>query len=266
MLTNPSQSISLDVDLTLRAGWALFKASFFACLPLAVLGICAGGAPQALAAATHRSYDLQWWLAYGLGSLVMLACYAAIILRQHALRIGVRASTLSCLARAVRRLPALVLNSVLAFVVMVLGLVMLVIPGLVISNYLLLAWPALLCEERGPLDALLRSWQLVSGNFWRMGKLLTIATMGLLVFVILAGVFAGVLLVVAQAGGASMIPDAQGGLSIGSVATVVLALMLAPPVLYTCAIIVAAYVSLSADGLSAPSTVPITRSARPSPS
>jgi uncharacterized membrane protein len=72
------------------------------------------------------------------------------------------------------RLGALVVGGVLAGLGILLGLILLIIPGL----YLLTRWsmivPVIVLENRSASEAFGRSWELVRGNAWRMFGLIVI--------------------------------------------------------------------------------------------
>jgi hypothetical protein len=232
--SSPALRAGFPVDATLRTGWKLFRVSFLACLPLALLAICAGGAPQAFALTTGHSLDLGWWLVYVASTLLMLLCYGAIILRQHGLLVGadrvLDSGIGASLLGSARQLPGVLLLMLLALPMLLAGLALLVVPGLAVGVCLLLAWPMVLVERVGPLAAMQRAAQHLRGHFWRVLAAFAIAGAGVLVFVVLAGVFAGVIMLAAQANATSAGARAFG--------TLVLSLIMVPPVLYLCAVLV----------------------------
>jgi hypothetical protein len=69
----------------------------------------------------------------------------------------------------------------LAVVLLILGGIGVLVLSFTLSTRLALAAPALLLEERGVFGSIRRSWQLVSGSFWRT-----------LLILLLAGLIAGV--------------------------------------------------------------------------
>lgn len=77
-------------------------------------------------------------------------------------------------------LSAVVVSVVLA-VVIPLGFVLLFVPGLFLTVSLQFALFAVAVEDTGPIDALRRSWELASGNRWR-----------LLALVVLFGILGGI--------------------------------------------------------------------------
>jgi hypothetical protein len=95
--------------------------------------------------------------------LVLAACFRAI----SAAYLGERASAGESLRFAVTRLPALLGAYFLVAFSVVLGFIVLVIPGIYLGVALSVVFPALLFERLGPGGAYRRSFSLVKGNWWR---------------------------------------------------------------------------------------------------
>jgi hypothetical protein len=81
-----------------------------------------------------------------------------------------------------KRLGSVILIALLSGVIIFVGFLLLVIPGIIFAVFLSLAIPALVVENRRGTDALGRSWNLVSGHFWHV--LGTIFVAGLITGVI----------------------------------------------------------------------------------
>lgn len=62
------------------------------------------------------------------------------------------------------RIPALIVAAILTFVVSAIGLVFLVVPGIYLFHRLLLAFPAIVIDGKGPIGALKASWSAAGGN------------------------------------------------------------------------------------------------------
>jgi hypothetical protein len=169
--------------------------------------------------------NLVWWLIYAASALLALLCYGAVILRQHALLAGTVTTGAASLARSARSLPG-------ALLVVLLTVPALLLPPLGIC--LLLAWPVLLLEHTGPVAAHGCNLRRLRGRFGRVLGIVTFAVAGLVVYGILAGIFAGVIMLIAR-------PD---GASAAAAGTLVIAVLLLPPVLYCCALLVVLYASL----------------------
>jgi len=184
----------------LRATWALFQLSWPTCLPLALVGVTASGVPGSEAAASGAarglSHDPQWWGLYVASMVLTLACYGAVVLRQRSIAEGEPLSILDALRRSVIGLPTTATTAVLCSLAVAVGGVLLVLPGLAALVLLSLAWIIAL-EGQMPIDAMRASVAAVRGRFWAVAKLLAVLLSAVLVFVVLAGIFVGVLMAVA---------------------------------------------------------------------
>jgi glycerophosphoryl diester phosphodiesterase family protein len=67
-----------------------------------------------------------------------------------------------------RRFGSVLLVSFLAGLIILVGIILLVIPGLIFAVFLAVAIPALVIENKRGTDALGRSWNLVKGSFWHV--------------------------------------------------------------------------------------------------
>ena len=205
----------------LRATWALFQLSWPTCLPLALVGVTASGVPgsEAAAAGAARglSQDPQWWALYVVSMVLTLACYGAVVLRQRSIADGEPITILDALRRSVIGLPATASTAVLCSLAVAVGGVLLVLPGLAAIVWLSLAWIIAL-EGATPVQALRASIAAVRGRFWPLAKLLAVLLSAVLVFVVLAGIFVGVLMAVAgKQGPTSIVGQTLSRLLFGTV-------------------------------------------------
>lgn len=216
----------------MRAAGRLFLLSWPQCLPLALLGVVVSGAPGALAArsgaARGLDHGLGWWLLYAGTVLVMLVCYGAVALRQQALVEGRRVSLWTVVGRSLRALPAAVVTATVYVL-----LAPLLLPLVALS----LAWLAAVLEQGGLLDACRRSVQWTRGHLWPLTLTWLSVLAGVLVFIMLTGVFYGVVMVVAGQAGA------QNGVLISQV---VFTALLSLPVIYVSAVLVSCRAVLTA--------------------
>jgi hypothetical protein len=67
-----------------------------------------------------------------------------------------------------KRFGSVLLVAVLVGIVVAIGFVLLVIPGIIFLTLLSVSIPALVIENRRGTDAMKRSWELASGNFWHV--------------------------------------------------------------------------------------------------
>ena len=104
----------------------------------------------------------------GIVNLIAVALYTGFVVKLvEDIRDGRRDfSTGELLSAATPALGALILNSILRGIGIVIGFILLIVPGL----YLLTIWsvtsPAIVAERAGAIDAFGRSHQLVKGNGW----------------------------------------------------------------------------------------------------
>lgn len=205
----------------LRATWALFQLSWPTCLPLALVGVTASGVPGAEAAAAGAarglSHDPQWWALYVVSMVLTLACYGAVVLRQRSIADGEPIPILDALRRSVMGLPTTATTAVLCSLSVAVGGVLLVLPGLAALVLFSLAWIIAL-EGATPIDAMRKSAAAICGRFWAMAKLLAVLLSAVLVFVVLAGIFVGVLMAVAgKQGPTSIVGQTLSRLLFGTV-------------------------------------------------
>jgi hypothetical protein len=82
-------------------------------------------------------------------------------------------------SKALSRLFTLIVAGILAFVLVVLGLFALIIPGLWLAGAFSMISAVVALEDAGPLDALRRSFALVRGRWWpTVGFLLLVGLFG----------------------------------------------------------------------------------------
>lgn len=67
-----------------------------------------------------------------------------------------------------KRLGSVILVSLLAGLIILGGLILLIIPGIIFSVFLVVAIPSLVIENKRGTDAIGRSWNLVKGSFWHV--------------------------------------------------------------------------------------------------
>jgi len=96
------------------------------------------------------------------GRFAQAGCFRAIADAYLGEEVGWRSS----LRFALRRLPAIVWMTILAAILVALGTLLLIIPGIYLYVAFTVAVPVLLVEGVGPWRALRRSRQLVKGRWW----------------------------------------------------------------------------------------------------
>jgi hypothetical protein len=88
-----------------------------------------------------------------------------------------------------RRLWSVILVSLLVGLIVAVGFVLLVIPGIIFLVFLSVSIPVLIVEGRRGTEAMGRSWNLVKGNFWHA---LGVIVVSALIVGILSGIIGGI--------------------------------------------------------------------------
>jgi hypothetical protein len=109
------------------------------------------------------------WLIYLFGSFVL---QAAVVHATVADLNGRRASFADCLSTGLKHFVPLLLIAVIYFVVIFIGLILFVVPGIIIAVMLSVAVPARVVEHTGILGAFDRSQDLTKGYRWIIFALL----------------------------------------------------------------------------------------------
>jgi hypothetical protein len=144
---------------------------------------------------------LQLWIEYLnanwhwllLGRLVTMAGTIALLL----LFLDPRGRSVGALiVAAIMILPFFFITGVLMQIMIVVGLILLIVPGLYLIGRLLLVAPALVAENiRNPIAAISRSFDLTRGNGWAvLGLFLLVAVAGLVIVAVI-GLLLGILFI-----------------------------------------------------------------------
>jgi hypothetical protein len=164
----------------------------------------------------------------------MLLCYGGVLRQQLALARGERVGLLDSLRLSLRELlPSLALV-LMSMTVIAVGTLLLVAPGIAAVVLLFFAWPALLAERLNPLAAIQRSIALVRGRFMAVAGVVGALAAAVLVFVLLTGILMAIIMTLAG-------PGAQTGHAGLSFSRLLMAAVLAVPVVYVGAVSVVAY-------------------------
>jgi hypothetical protein len=184
----------------LQTAAQLFRASLLKCLPLGMVAVLCAQLPNIYWIATGHTisfsaeYDANFELLTILGTAIELWLIGAMMLRQRAVVLGAPILAGVELRAAWRRLPVLLVSTLLATLSVLAGLLLLVVPGVFLMVCYLVLLPVILFDGLGPYAALLRSVQLIRRLWWKALAALVIAT---LVFFICALVFAAIIGVIA---------------------------------------------------------------------
>jgi len=190
-----------SIGEVLDAGFRLFRATLGLCLPYGALLVIAGQLGNFYDLASGRlprttgGRDPTWWTWYGVGLVLTLLLWGALILRQHAIATHsaaaapatrfpasrTRCSMRAELLAALQRLPQLVALTLLASAGVAAGLLLLVAPGLYLAVALAFGTPILLLRrDSGVVGALTESERIVRGHWGRTALLLLLVILMML--------------------------------------------------------------------------------------
>jgi hypothetical protein len=187
-----------SVGEVLDTGFQIFAASLIKTLPYGIVMILAGQLGNIYNLASGRPLgrftprDLPSSIVYVVSLVALSALFMAMMLRQRAIAQGEPTSMRAELLRALGQVPAQLAMFLLTSLVVILGLFLLVLPGLYIAVALSMAYPALVLERQGPFEALAYSRRLVRGNWWRTTAILLVTIVMLAVFYFLVVVLAAI--------------------------------------------------------------------------
>jgi hypothetical protein len=165
---------------------------------------------------------------YLLQSVLSLAFYGALIASLNAVALGdTPLSFGEAIAIGFTRLGRAVVSGVVWWAIIVIGLILLLVPGIYFLGALCL-WPvALYAEDAGAMQALQYSRDLIKGHWWRSSTILTIAVIIILVFSMVVGLIAGVFAAISR----HDVTTAQLVIQVVSIAANVFVLPMIPAVL-----------------------------------
>jgi hypothetical protein len=152
------------------------------------------------------------------GKFAQAGCFRAVADAYLGEPVSWRAS----LRFALRRLPAVVAVSLLSTILIAIGVVLCVIPGIYLWGAYYVAVPVVLVEGAGPIRALGRSRDLVSGRWW---STIGVALVGSVLVFVVAGAFSALILGVALASPAQ---NTVTGFVLNTVATTLSAVVTTP--------------------------------------
>lgn len=169
----------------------IFRLSLLKCLPYATLAIIAGQL-SALYYLSHGrmpvldSNDPVGVALYGVGSLIAVVLWTAILLRQSFIAAGRPVTGSAGLLDTLKQTPAIVATVLLASAAIAAlllpalalappyrdaGIAVMLAPALYIGIALSFSLPALVLARKGVLGSLAYSFKLVRGNWWRVAAI-----------------------------------------------------------------------------------------------
>jgi uncharacterized protein YybS (DUF2232 family) len=105
-------------------------------------------------------------IAAAIGVIIWAILQAAMLRGAAQATIGDAVDVEASYRWGLRRFGSVLLLAILVGIVVVVGLILLVIPGIIFLVFLSVSEPALIVENRRGTEAMSRSWNLVRGHFW----------------------------------------------------------------------------------------------------
>jgi hypothetical protein len=172
----------------------IFRLSLLKCLPYATLAIIAGQLSTFYYLWHGRmpvldSNDPVGMALYGLGTLIAVILWTALLLRQSSIAAGRAVSGSADLLNALKRTPSIAAISLLAGAAVALlmlpalalappyrnaGIALMLAPAIYVAIALSFSLPALVLAGKGVLGSLAYSFKLVRGHWWRVALIYVI--------------------------------------------------------------------------------------------
>ncbi len=207
MAIQPAQPQSIGA--VLDTGFQLYKSSVGVVWPLCLLLIVAGSpptiyimitggvaavAPTDVMAMLAPMMQPGYALANLLGLLLSMWVFGALFLRMQSIGAGTGLGNGTALRAAVPRAPWMLVMTLLLIVALMVGFLLFVVPGLILSVSLMLGWAVLMLEHKGPVASLMASHRLIWGHWWRAAAILTVGFIVLFVIYLAVGTVVGAML------------------------------------------------------------------------
>lgn len=134
-----------------------------------------------------------FWGGYFVTGLISVWVYCAMIANIIAVARGEAPKVSSGFAAAVAVLPAAIVGAIVFGLSIVVGTVLLIIPGIYVWNRLQLWIVALMAERQGAFASVGSSWNLVGGNWWRACITISVMIIVLVVIMLAIGLIGGLM-------------------------------------------------------------------------
>ena len=179
---NPEASQSLSIGRVLSLSFTVLRDNF---LPFYLTGLVIALPSLILTAVLPEEAQ---GLANLLDSLLAQLAIAALTYGSYQYLAGHRVGAGDCIRYAAGRFGRLFGLALLSNLIIIVGLVLFIIPGLFLMTMFAVSVPALLAERLTISDSLKRSTALTKGYRWQVFGLLALIVLGLLAAVFVAGV------------------------------------------------------------------------------
>jgi hypothetical protein len=184
-----------NITGTLDDGFRLYIASLKTVLPLSFIGSVISVLPQAAITALGGeeallSTDASLLIAIGGASLFiiagMLALYGGLVAQMDAFANGKALFLSEAIMFGIGRMLPLFGASIIYGICVVIGFILLIIPGVILSLYWILFMVTAVLDDKGPIQSLTYSYQLIRGAWWRIALFMTVLT---LIYMVVYSIF-----------------------------------------------------------------------------
>lgn len=176
------QTIGQVVDLSLELFKPLFRRTWWLCLPVAIVG-AAPTVYTLLKAPSHTiqglsiAQDGYYWALTALIYVVNLWTYGTVTGIAAMIGRGDEVSVGAAIKRGARMWPLQLVIMIAFSLILVVGFLLFIVPGMLFSVSLMLSFLILIVEGGNPFAAMARSHRLIWGNWWRSFAILSIGTL-----------------------------------------------------------------------------------------
>lgn len=157
-------------------GFRLFRASLPQVVVLAFVGTLVGQVPNMLVAEPMADVGTMVLVAVVASLVLSLGFYGAVVGRINGVAQQQPLSLGEALLLGLRRLLPLLAVTILYMIILILGFLLLLIPGIIFGLSLMFSFYIVLLEGKGPLAGLAESHRLVWGNWWRTLVIVSVAS------------------------------------------------------------------------------------------
>lgn len=169
-LSTSPQSIGKVLD----SGFKLFTSSFGGSAVLAFFAGVAIALPNILFMSNAASDPLaatemmgSFFVSFAIGMVVFLALYNAMFYRIGAISKGGSATIGESIGVGLRKIIPIILAGICYMLAVMVGSILLLIPGIILMLSMVFYMPLIVCENEGIISSLKVSHGLVWGNWWR---------------------------------------------------------------------------------------------------
>ncbi len=193
----------LSIGGVLDDGFQLARACFPVAFPIALVGAIISQIPNTMISDTPTELPgAGFWLALLLSFVVSVFVFIALVRMVSTVAEGGQMTPGEALGGSAGYLLATVVCGIVYGLIVMLGMVLLIVPGVLFGLSLAFAPYLVITDDAGPMDALGRSHRLVWGNWWRTAAVLSVVVFIAIVLYVLVILVMGLSLFFAEEGSA----------------------------------------------------------------